>query len=299
MRTTVWVTLLVAAFLAGNAAAQTWGSSNGKAGRGKDAVNLQDVNALTFYDGRMTTGKRSRPVPQLTCVGGAGCGRTPVDVVQCKNVGYDGVDVQWKCEAQIDNDYRLGKTTVNCEGYSNPDDAYVLAGSCGLEYTLEYSKKGKSGYKSFGSNNYYNDQQASFGEGLANLVWIGIIGLIIYGIWSTLRDSPTRYDGGQRWFGSSWFGGRNRTYPTVASTATEDGFWGGLATGGLLGWMFSGWGRPRYGYYDTPAYAYPGSTGWGWGRSMYRPGFGSGGGATYASSSGTHTSAGYGGTRRR
>ena len=30
-----------------------------------DKVLLKDVNVLTLHDGRMTTGKRSQPVPQV------------------------------------------------------------------------------------------------------------------------------------------------------------------------------------------------------------------------------------------
>ncbi len=35
--------------------------------------------------------------------------------------------------------YRLGSTTVSCEGYDHPDDPYVLAGSCAVEYTMHYA----------------------------------------------------------------------------------------------------------------------------------------------------------------
>lgn len=43
----------------------------------------------------MTAGRRSSPVPQLTCVGGtAGCRVGQPKVVQCYNRGWDGYDVQ-------------------------------------------------------------------------------------------------------------------------------------------------------------------------------------------------------------
>ena len=39
-----------------------------------EKVKLKDVQVLTLQHGRMTTGRRSSPVPQLSCVGGsAGC----------------------------------------------------------------------------------------------------------------------------------------------------------------------------------------------------------------------------------
>ncbi|XP_053475454.1 store-operated calcium entry-associated regulatory factor isoform X2 [Ictalurus furcatus] len=114
------------------------------------AVLLRDVQALTLYRGRYTTARRSSPVPQLQCVGGsAGCTAFVPEVVQCQNKGWDGVDVQWECKADMDNWYRFGKVEVSCEGYNNPDDPYVLRGSCGLEYTLELTAEGRQNQGSF------------------------------------------------------------------------------------------------------------------------------------------------------
>ncbi len=42
----------------------------------------------------------------------------------------------------MDNDFRLGRVEVVCEGYDYPDDPYILKGSCGLEYTLDYTREG-------------------------------------------------------------------------------------------------------------------------------------------------------------
>lgn len=44
----------------------------------------------------------------------------------------------------MSTDYRFGKTDVSCEGYRDRHDPYVLKGSCGLEYTLEYTDQGKA-----------------------------------------------------------------------------------------------------------------------------------------------------------
>jgi len=104
-----------------------------------DAVDLRDVKVLTLHDGRMTTGRRADPVPQLVCVDGGACRHTALRprVVQCYNQGHDGQSYQWKCEADLDASVRLGRVTVTCEGYSYSGDRRVLKGSCGLEYTLE------------------------------------------------------------------------------------------------------------------------------------------------------------------
>lgn len=39
---------------------------------------------------------------------------------------------QWECKADMDSSYRFGDIAVNCEGYNNPDDPYILKGSCGV-----------------------------------------------------------------------------------------------------------------------------------------------------------------------
>ena len=49
---------------------------------------------------------------------------------------------QWECKSDMDNLYRFGEIEVLCEGYDYPDDPYITKGSCGLEYTLEYTKEG-------------------------------------------------------------------------------------------------------------------------------------------------------------
>merc|ERR1712050_190174 len=95
-------------------------------------VKLKDVGALTLYQGKMTTARRGYAIPQLKCVGGtAGCSKFRPQVVQCYNRGWDGYDVQWECKTDMDNAYRFGKVQASCEGYSYPEDDYILAGSCG------------------------------------------------------------------------------------------------------------------------------------------------------------------------
>ncbi len=100
-----------------------------------DKILLRDIQVLTFNEGQMTTGRRSSPVQQLVMTRGNSA-YAPKSV-QCRNVGFDGQDVNWKCEApNMKNGYDLGRTIVSCEGYDYPNDPYVLVGSCGLEYEL-------------------------------------------------------------------------------------------------------------------------------------------------------------------
>ena len=56
---------------------------------------LREVTAITLRQGQMTAGRRSSPVPQLTCIGGfAGCHVSQPKIVQCYNRGWSGQDVQ-------------------------------------------------------------------------------------------------------------------------------------------------------------------------------------------------------------
>lgn len=101
------------------------------------AKHLGDIKTLTLHRGRMTATQRGSPIRQLECVGGNACGRFEPEVMQCYNQGADDRgEVQWKCQAEMPKAYRLGATTVSCEGFTSPDDDFVLEGSCGVEYTL-------------------------------------------------------------------------------------------------------------------------------------------------------------------
>lgn len=81
--------------------------------------------------------------------------------MQCTNAGFDGSDVQWKCQADLPDNLRFGQLDVFCEGYAHPDDPFVLKGSCGLEYKLQYTNvryNTNSDYGSYTSRNpTFND----------------------------------------------------------------------------------------------------------------------------------------------
>ena len=163
----------------------------------------------------MTTGRRSAPVPQLSCVGGSGSGRgwEPA-VVQCYNRGWDGREVQWECKADMEGTVRFGRVEVVCEGYDYAEDDFILAGSCGLEYTLELTKEGKqqgggggggwfsdqsNNYNSYGSNSHSYNKTSSDWSGLGDLIVLGVIGIMIYAFYKTCIDNQgmedTQYSG--------------------------------------------------------------------------------------------------------
>ncbi|KZP11055.1 DUF1183-domain-containing protein [Athelia psychrophila] len=98
-------------------------------------VKLSSIESLTFYKEELTAARRTSPIEQLKCLG-APCRLYTPEVVRCENIGGDGTEVEWKCDADLPEALRFGRVEVSCEGYSRPGDPYVLKGSCGLEYKL-------------------------------------------------------------------------------------------------------------------------------------------------------------------
>lgn len=296
-----------------------------------DKVLLRDIEVLTLYHGRYTTGRRSSRVPQLKCTGGtAGCSAFIPQVVQCYNRGTDGIEVQWECKSDMDNAFRFGEISVTCEGYDYPDDPYILKGSCGLEYSIDLTKEGHArGYQS------HDPYRGSDGKDsyVGTLVMFVVICAILYFVYSRFLsgaqqhadDAPPPYSadppppgfrpeympppsgGYSSSCGSSGYGFQSPTMGSGTSshetgTAGGGGFWSGAATGGILGYLLgSSSSRQRYHqpYFD-PAHNW-GSSGFGsssnWGSSGWGSSRGSSGSGS--SSSGTRTASGFGGTKRR
>lgn len=158
-----------------------------------DKVLLGDVKVLTLHQNRMTSYRRTSPIAQLNCNGGTArheCHK--VKTVQCKNVGFDGKDYNWKCESQLDSHLQLGKAIVSCEGYNYPDDPYVLVGSCGLKFTLDYNPNYKTTihtpvtYTTVHTN--YNDDY--FGTFIVFVCFV-VIGILI--VITICGDTSTRH----------------------------------------------------------------------------------------------------------
>lgn len=117
-------------------------------------IYLPNVNTLIFNKDEMTSFRRTSAIPKLTCVPGNGFSNTfdannachdfAPSVIQCKNTGIDDDGQQtWECQADLSDWFSLGQTVVSCEGYNDPNDPYVLSGSCGLEYQLNLTPKGR------------------------------------------------------------------------------------------------------------------------------------------------------------
>lgn len=280
---------------------------------GSDKIKLTDLKTITLYSGKMTNGRRTAPVPQLHCTGGsAGCSFVP-HVVQCYNKGFDGYDVQWECKTDMDNAYRFGTIEVTCEGYDYPDDPYILKGSCGLRYTIDYTKEGQKQNKGhdygYGNSNY-NYSRGKSGL-LADVITLIIVVVIIYAIIKTCLhrnqysttdddhpDNDSRYFSGGFRSASPPPPGFRTDYTSSGSCGTPGGttsggggFWTGAMTGGLLGYMFGS--RGNQGQYSSRGTGYWNNS------SIPRQPFGTSSSWTEDSSTGTRNASGYGGTTRR
>ena len=80
-------------------------------------IKLGDIQVLTLEQGRMTSGRRSSPVPQLKCVGGTAMYHSnEVNAIQCTNKGFDGIDYSWKCDAILISPYAfMASMIINLE----------------------------------------------------------------------------------------------------------------------------------------------------------------------------------------
>ncbi|KAL2752830.1 hypothetical protein ACRALDRAFT_1072657 [Sodiomyces alcalophilus JCM 7366] len=256
------------------------------------AVLLSDIQSLTFRGGNAKTTHRRLPaIPQLKCVSSPSlCALHAIDIMRCENrgAGYDPDDVQWSCSASLPPELRLGSTDVLCEGYSSPDDPYVLRGSCGVQYTLALTDLGERRHPHLTSgggwgdwfsrggknnDNYYDDDAGTeWSAYLFSLIFFAVLAWILYSACAA--------------------GYRNRT---LGLGGNRRGWGGGGGGGGGGGW--GGGGGPGWQPWNDPPPPYPGtkntqSEGW-------RPGFwtgaASGAAAAYLAGSRNNNNDRYGG----
>jgi len=224
---------------------------------------LASIETLTFYQDALTTARRTDSIPQLNCIGRP-CNLYTPEVVRCTNVGGKETDIDWKCEADLPEMLRFGRVEVSCEGWSGPEDPYILKGSCALNYrlvqvpdTLRQNVE-KHGLPSRLSR-WVNGQD--LGSIIFVILWWAIVLFIVYKVVKSCygnRRYPTRSNpltgAGP---GSGWSPGTHHddgtsdvspppyskySSPSSGFQAPVDwrpGFWTGAAAGGLGTYMFT------------------------------------------------------------
>ncbi|KAI1292047.1 Store-operated calcium entry-associated regulatory factor [Halotydeus destructor] len=233
--------------------------ANGQ-GYKKDRVRLTDIQTLTLQTGKQTTGRRTRPIPQLLCVGGtARCTKMP-RAVQCYNRGSDGSSIQWECKAELEANLRLEHVEVICEGYDYPEDDYVLAGSCGLEYTVDFIDPSLNVKSDFFSKpppvpkEYQRKQNfKSDKEGYSTTTILVLAGAVFIVYYTCLRQPDTEEERQNRratpsappppGFRPDFYGDQPSDKPEANPNRPETGsnswgFWPGFGIGNLTGYLF-------------------------------------------------------------
>ncbi|TFK20293.1 DUF1183-domain-containing protein [Coprinopsis marcescibilis] len=222
-------------------------------------VQLAGIRALTFYKDALTAARRTDALPQLSCVGAA-CRLYQPEVVRCTNIGGEGTDIDWKCEADLPEALRFGKVDVSCEGWARPGDPYVLKGSCALTYRLaqipDALRNGNTdhpvGVPAKGER-WICLSQTDVATIIFWVLWIFVLAIILIAVLESCF--------------------RRRTPSTTASNRPG----GGPEPGAGSRWWFPG-GRPGYnpGYDSPPPYSKYGNASEATGAQGWRPGFWSG-----------------------
>nr|OQO32159.1 hypothetical protein B0A51_00528 [Rachicladosporium sp. CCFEE 5018] len=294
--------------------------------RPKEAILLSTVKSLTLHANSLTTSRRLAPVPQLTCVGGSASKFADVvEVMRCTNSGrgYGKEDVEWTCQAELPEEFKLGSTQVVCEGYEGPEDEYVLRGSCGVEFRLVLTGKGEEKYGRepsglFGKGSSGGERGRDWGSGCFRLCFGGwIIGLIVYSVYTNNGNAggnAGRRRPGGGWGGGGWGAGDDNDPPppyeprspprskqswssqpsSSNAQGWRPGFWSGAAAGAA--------GASYLGNRNRTAPAQAGPSNWfGNGGGRPAPSYRGGGGGSSSSppSSSRYESTGFGGTSRR
>ncbi|KIJ51049.1 hypothetical protein M422DRAFT_224481 [Sphaerobolus stellatus SS14] len=232
---------------------------------GHQKVALDSIRSLTFYKDEWTQSKRTSPVQQLTCIGKP-CQYYQPDVVRCVNTGGKGLDVDWKCEADLPEQLRFGRVEVSCEGWSKPGDPNVLKGSCGLEYRLIRISNALNN-----DNSYIPSllRPKDPYEAVFMIVWSLVLLFILYQFLKacfTSRNNQPRptnprgpTTGPQGGGGGGWFSGNRPnddndppppySRPFKPSSSADGagwrpGFWTGLGLGGLGAAMLNRQNQP-------------------------------------------------------
>ncbi|KFA80182.1 hypothetical protein S40288_07311 [Stachybotrys chartarum IBT 40288] len=294
------------------------------AARPKNAILLSDVQTLTLRGGdAKTTHRRVSAIPQLKCVSSkAICALYDIDRMRCTNQGssYGSEDIEWSCTASLPEELKLGSTDVICEGYSSPDDPYVLKGSCGVEYRMALTEKGEQKYPDVANGRlWYGGGGGTGGTDwsawIFSVIFIAVLLWILYSAFQGYNNQGRQAGPGRNYGGGGGGGGGGGpggwgpgwgpdngndppppypgTKPSGSQQGWRPGFWSGLA-GGAAAAYAAGNRNNRNDRYDRYPRGY-GTSGSGYGDRTYSGGSSSSTGSTSA----RHESTGFGSTNRR
>ena len=183
-----------------------------------DRQLLTKTESLLFIKGDVVKTRKSitGALPQLKCIQNHCHGS--IKRVLCTNMGTDGVDVNWKCEAETGGaEVTFDSLLVICEGYDYPDDPYIVSGSCQLEYSTKYTTSTDSGasFTVLFIILLFLFVRTSEGNTLFSVVCVGLCAFLV--AWGQICGSRRRrrryYDDGSprlyRRRSSGWGGGRS------------------------------------------------------------------------------------------
>ncbi|KAH7170463.1 hypothetical protein EDB81DRAFT_775570 [Dactylonectria macrodidyma] len=223
--------------------------------------------------------------------------------MRCTNQGsqYGDEDIQWSCSASLPEELKLGSTDVICEGYSSPDDQYILKGSCGVEYRLALTSKGERRYPDLANGGWLGRGGPDWSAVLFTIIFVLILGFIIYSACIRaqenrgIRRDRIHRNGGGGW-GPGWGPGNDPPPPYPGTKPSNQGswtpgFWSGMAGGAAAGYM-AGRGNNHHGHHDSYGSIGRGNTRWGSGSNGRSSSSGS-------NTSNRHESTGFGSTSRR
>ncbi|KAF7309725.1 putative endoglucanase [Mycena indigotica] len=199
-------------------------------------IELAKIPALTFYKDSLTEARRTR----------------------CESLGGSGTEVDWKCQADLPDSLRFGRVEVSCEGWARPGDAYVLKGSCALEYRLVQVP---GTLRNSDSDNAYGVKEDGWlTTTVFMVIWFAVLAIIVYSFVKSCMNGGTgnRVGGGPRpgprpGYGGFFPGGFNdndaappppysKTNPDATPNQNQGwrpGFWTGAAIGGLGAHLFN------------------------------------------------------------
>lgn len=223
----------------------------------------------------------------------------------------------------------LGSTDVICEGYSSPDDPYILKGSCGVEYRMVLTRAGEDKWPDLGGGGSILPSTDRIFPIFFWIIFIAVLGYIIVSACRAVPDDPARPRAARRnnnHYGGGGGGGDDGwddpppPYPGTGGGGSGRGGWKRKNNRGTGGWgggsgggsnwqsnLMSGAAGAAAGYYAgsrgrnnntnnaAPNY---GST-WGSGGAGPSRSGSSGSSSGSAASSSRHESTGFGSTSRR